>query len=108
MFRPLQDRRHDLVQITIDGRELSVPRGQTVAAAVLSQGLLPTRTTPETSAPRAPLCMMGVCFDCLMVIDGRPNRQACQVLVAEGMSIERQRGAGDDWPRFDQRSNKAK
>jgi predicted molibdopterin-dependent oxidoreductase YjgC len=38
--------------------------------------------------------MMGVCFDCLMEIDGRPNRQACMVQVEEGMRIRRQQGVG--------------
>ena len=41
---------------------------------------------------RAPYCMIGVCFDCLMKIDGEPNRQACLVTVKEGMKIERQVG----------------
>ena len=36
--------------------------------------------------------MMGVCFECLMVIDGVPSRQACMVTVREGMRIERQTG----------------
>ena len=46
-----------------------------------------------SGAPRAPYCMMGVCFDCLMTIDGVASRQACLVPVREGMRIERQRGA---------------
>jgi predicted molibdopterin-dependent oxidoreductase YjgC len=37
--------------------------------------------------------MMGVCFDCLVVIDGRPNQQGCLVAVHEGMRIETQQGA---------------
>jgi predicted molibdopterin-dependent oxidoreductase YjgC len=37
--------------------------------------------------------MMGVCFDCLVVIDGRPNQQACMVTVRDGMRVERQQGA---------------
>ena len=84
--------------MTIEGQEVAVPRGQTVAAAALALGLVPTRTTPELASPRAPMCMMGVCFECLMVIDGQPNRQACQVAVSEGMRIERQQGSGKDWP----------
>ena len=98
MFRPLHDQHQDLVTVIIEGQAVAVPRGQSVAAAVLTQGLIPTRTTPELGTPRAPLCMMGVWFDCLMVIDGQPNRQACQVVVAEGMRIERQQGTGRDWP----------
>ena len=41
---------------------------------------------------RAPYCMMGVCFECLMEIDGEPNQQGCLVIVREGMRIDRQLG----------------
>jgi predicted molibdopterin-dependent oxidoreductase YjgC len=37
--------------------------------------------------------MMGVCFDCLIEIDGVPNRQACLTAAVDGMVIRRQRGA---------------
>jgi NADH dehydrogenase/NADH:ubiquinone oxidoreductase subunit G len=37
--------------------------------------------------------MMGVCFDCLVEVDGAPNRQACLTPVREGMVIRRQDGA---------------
>jgi predicted molibdopterin-dependent oxidoreductase YjgC len=39
--------------------------------------------------------MMGVCFECLMEIDGVGNRQACLTPVAAGMRVQRQRGARD-------------
>ena len=94
MFKRLDKKPADTVSVTINGAPVSVPWGESVAAAVLAQGVTCTRTTPLSAAPRAPLCMMGVCFECLMVIDGRANRQACQVLVEEGMSIQRQDGAG--------------
>ena len=81
-----------LVTVTVDGRSLRVPASFTAAAAVLLNGGT-SRTTPVSGSARAPYCMMGVCFDCLMEIDGVPNRQACLVTVAEGMSINRQRGA---------------
>jgi predicted molibdopterin-dependent oxidoreductase YjgC len=44
---------------------------------------------------RAPYCMMGACFDCLVEIDGIPNQQACQTLVREGMRVNLQKGARD-------------
>jgi len=81
-----------MVSITIDGQAFSVPQGETAAAAVLTSGITPTRTTPLSGAPRAPLCLMGVCYECLMVIDGKPNQRACQVQVAEGMTIQIQHG----------------
>jgi predicted molibdopterin-dependent oxidoreductase YjgC len=37
--------------------------------------------------------MMGVCFDCLVEIDGFGNRQACLTPIAEGMQVRRQSGA---------------
>jgi len=94
MFKRLEKPSDDRVSVTIDGTTVRVPRGESAAAAVLAQGATCTRTTPLSGAPRAPLCMMGVCFECLMVINGQANRQACQVLVEEGMSIRRQDGTG--------------
>ena len=47
-------------------------------------------------APRAPYCMMGVCFECLLEIDGVANRQACLVTVQPGMKIRSQEGARAD------------
>ena len=82
------------VSVSIDGEPVHVAAGQSVAAAVLGHGLDWTRRTPVSGSPRAPLCMMGVCFECLMEIDGIPNRQACLVTVVEGMRIRRQQGAG--------------
>jgi D-hydroxyproline dehydrogenase subunit gamma len=92
MFRELPEMAAATVAVTIDGRSLRVPATLTAAAAVLLHGGI-SRTTPVSGSPRAPYCMMGVCFDCLMEIDGAPNRQACLVSVAEGMRINRQHGA---------------
>ena len=64
----------------------------TVAAALLAAGLSHCRTTPVSGVPRAPYCMMGVCFDCLVTIDGVGSRQACLVPVQAGMAIETQLG----------------
>ncbi len=94
MFKKLHDEAAGLVTLTIDGREVRVPAGETVAAAALINGLMPFRTSAVSGAPRGPYCMMGACFDCLVEIDGVANRQACQVRVAEGMAIKRQDGAG--------------
>lgn len=82
-----------LVRIEIDGMGVEAREGESVAAAVLAHGDGATRTTPVSGAGRAPYCMMGVCFECLMEINGIPNRQACMVSVAPGMKIIRQQGA---------------
>ena len=81
-----------MVPVTVEGRDIRVPEGASAAAAVLLAGLGSVRETPVTGAPRAPYCLMGVCFDCLAEIDGVSNRQSCMVTVAPGMTIRRQRG----------------
>jgi len=83
------------VRIEFEGQSLNARRGDTVAAALLADGHWQFRTTPVSGAARGPFCMMGVCFDCLVEIDGVANRQACMVEVREGMRVRRQRGASD-------------
>jgi len=92
MFKPLPDSRAPEVRVVIDGREIMVSADLSVAAAVLAHADGVTRTTPVSDSPRAPYCLMGVCFDCLMEIDGVQNRQACLTPVREGMRIARQSG----------------
>ena len=90
MFRRL----HEVPTVAVDfeGERLEVGTDETVAAALLAAGAGHTRTTPVSGSPRAPYCMMGVCFDCLVEIDGVPNQQACMIRVREGMRIRRQDG----------------
>ena len=80
------------VALTIDGKDVHAQPGDTVAAALLLAGIDRCRTTPVTGAPRLPYCMMGVCFDCLVTIDGVGSRQACLVPVRAGMAVETQQG----------------
>ena len=92
MFRRLEDSRPE-IGIVFEGRQVTAREGDSVAAALLAAGLRGLRATPVSGESRAPWCMMGICFDCLMEIDGLASRQACMVTVAEGMIIRRQTGA---------------
>ena len=91
MFQRIGTSGGDVV-ISVDGATVTARAGDTVAAALLAAGLTPTRTTPVSGAPRAPYCMMGVCFECLVTIDDVGNRQGCLVPVSEGMRVETQKG----------------
>ena len=84
----------DGVQFTLDGAPASAPAGVTVAAALLAHSGAWTRQTVK-GAPRTAYCMMGVCFDCLVEVDGTPNTQACMTLLREGMTVRRQTGLRD-------------
>jgi predicted molibdopterin-dependent oxidoreductase YjgC len=92
MFRRLLDAPHRRIALTIDGKPAEAHTGDSVAAAMLAAGLSDYRTTAVSGARRAPYCMMGVCFDCLVTVDGVGNRQGCLVEVRQGMRIETQCG----------------
>ncbi len=92
MFKRLPELAGETVPLTVDGAPVRAAAGDTVAAAMLAGGFDHCRTTPVSGAPRAPYCMMGVCFDCLVTIDGVGNRQGCLVRVRDGMKVELQRG----------------
>jgi predicted molibdopterin-dependent oxidoreductase YjgC len=78
--------------IYIDGEPVQAETGETVAGVLLRQKMPVCRTTPVHGSPRAPYCMMGVCFDCLATVDGRASTQTCLVTVEGGMRVERQFG----------------
>jgi predicted molibdopterin-dependent oxidoreductase YjgC len=92
MFRRLPDPVAAGVTVSVDGRPVTARAGDSVAAALLAAGIVACRTTPVGDVPRAPFCMMGVCFDCLVEIDGMGSRQACLVRVRDGMRIDTQHG----------------
>jgi predicted molibdopterin-dependent oxidoreductase YjgC len=79
------------VAFTFAGRPMQARQGSSVAAALLENGVLEFRRALRAPGPRAPFCLMGVCFECLVVIDGRRHRQACLTRIAEGMAIEPER-----------------
>lgn len=92
MFRKLHDPGPQVVTIFIDGRPVTAELGESVAAVLLRQQEGWSRTTPVSQSPRAPYCMMGVCFECLVEIDGQGSVQSCLTPVASGMRIARQQG----------------
>ena len=79
------------VTIVLDGEPVEAYEGETVAAVLLARGEIATRTTPR-GEPRGIFCGMGVCFDCLMIVDGVPNTRACMTWVREGLDARRQEG----------------
>lgn len=94
MFRKLYSPASgDAVTIVVDGAPVEAEIGETVAAVLLRTAPFHARTTPVSGARRAPYCLMGVCFDCLAVVDGAHSTQTCQTPVRHGMRVERQQGA---------------
>lgn len=87
MFRRLLDPKRRPIRLTVDGEPLHAAAGDTVAAALLAAGRPVTRTSAVSGGPRAPYCLMGVCFECLVEVDGVPSCQACLVEARDGMVV---------------------
>ncbi len=73
------------VTIIVDGRPIQVRANMTIAAAMMCAEI-PCRKSVR-GEPRAPLCGMGVCFECAATVDGEPLRRTCQMLCREGMEV---------------------
>lgn len=87
-------RRGPEIEIVVDGLPVRAFEGESVAATLVASGRRALRTTARLGEPRGMYCGIGVCFDCVMTIDGRPNVRACQTPVRAGMRVESQRGDG--------------
>ena len=88
MFRRVKPK-DNTVTIYIDDKPFSATAGEPVANILLNEGFNSVHTAPNGKT-RGPYCMMGVCFECLVEIDGRSNQQACQTMLLNGMHVRRQ------------------
>jgi predicted molibdopterin-dependent oxidoreductase YjgC len=82
------------VQIALDGEMVPCFEGETVAVAMLTARGPVARTSSRLGTPRGLYCGIGVCFECAVTVDGRPNVRACQTLVHDGMQVQSQEGLG--------------
>lgn len=82
------------IEIVVDGHPVRACEGESVASALVAAGRRVLRTTERRGESRGLFCGIGVCFDCVMTIDGRPGVRACQTPVRAGMRVETQRGVG--------------
>ncbi len=75
----------DEVTVTVNGSQVSVCTGATVAVAMMMAGQ-PCRTS-VTGEPRGPLCGLGICFECRAIVNGVPHSRSCQILCESGMDV---------------------
>ncbi|QSB17026.1 (2Fe-2S)-binding protein [Natronosporangium hydrolyticum] len=78
-----------------DGEPVPATPGQTVAAALWAAGVRSWRTSRVEGAPRGLFCGIGVCYDCLVTIDGVANQRACLVPARPQLRVATQQGVGD-------------
>ena len=81
------------IEFTFDGESISAITGQSVAAALLAANQRALRKTRFNNNERGVFCGIGVCFDCLVVIDGITNQRACLIEARPGMKVQTQVGS---------------
>jgi hypothetical protein len=76
-----------MTAFTFRDQAIAFEPGQTVGAALTAAGVRSWRTTRVGGRPRGLFCGIGICFDCMITIDQRPNQRACLVVAADGMDV---------------------
>ena len=74
------------IALTINGVQVQTLEGTTVAAAIMQSGIVGFRKS-VTGEPRAPLCGMGICFECRVMINGQAHARSCQIVCRPGMQV---------------------
>ncbi len=81
---------------TFEGQPVRAYPGETIGAALMAASIVVFRTTRRDGRPRGIFCGIGLCFDCLLVVDGRPNQRACVTVAQPAMIVRVQDGAGEE------------
>ncbi len=76
----------ETVLLSVNGVSVEMPAGSMVSAAILKTGIYAFRRS-ATGEPRGPLCGMGICFECRVVINGEPHCRSCQTVCKDGMDV---------------------
>ena len=87
-------RRGEGFQIEVDGIPRQAFEGETVASVMLANRTRTLRKTRIADEPRGLFCGIGVCYDCLVIVDGKANVRACMTKAAPGMKVSTQQGVG--------------
>jgi len=80
--------REDAVTVYVDGAVVTAYRGETAAGVLLASGRCVFRSTPRGHESRGVFCGVGICYDCLVTINGIPFVRACMTPVTDGMQIQ--------------------
>ena len=81
-------------EFKVDGMPVEAYLGETIAGALLAAGRCCFRRTAKDGHPRGYYCGMGVCWECMMIVNGKPNVRTCLTVAEPGMCVETQMGFG--------------
>ncbi|MCG3088034.1 (2Fe-2S)-binding protein [Sporosarcina cyprini] len=78
----------DTISFTFDNQQYSALHNESIAAALLANGIRTLRHHEETGTPRGIYCNIGHCFECRVTVDGKQGVRACLTPVQEGMDVK--------------------
>ncbi len=79
--------RGDPIELLVDGEVVTAYAGETIAGALTAAGRRVFRHTEKTGSPRGVFCGIGICFDCLVTVEGVGRVRSCMVEVRPGMKV---------------------
>jgi predicted molibdopterin-dependent oxidoreductase YjgC len=91
----IETRRGRRFEIEVDGRKVLAYEGETIAAVLLAAGIRVSRLTPKKHEPRGVYCGIGICHECVMVVNGVPDIRICQTLATPGCKVATHKGLGE-------------
>src|SRR5512136_2659378 len=78
------------VEFFFEGTKLRGMEGEPIAAALMAVGIRVLRRSKWSGQPRGIFCAIGLCIDCMVVVDDIPNVRSCVTPLLEGMDIRMQ------------------
>jgi sarcosine oxidase subunit alpha len=75
------------VNFTFNGKVFTGFENETIAAALLANGVRTLRYQEESGTPRGIYCNIGHCFECRVNVDNKSGVRACLTPIHEGMEV---------------------
>ncbi|WP_019241740.1 MULTISPECIES: (2Fe-2S)-binding protein [Bacillus] len=76
------------IRFTFNRKEIAGIEGDTIASALLANGIRTIRLHEESGTPRGIYCNIGHCFECRVTVDGLYGSRSCLTLIEDGMKVE--------------------
>ena len=74
------------VQLVVDGTAVEAFEGESLGVALAASGRLALRHSPNAQTPRGMFCLMGVCQECVVEVNGVLSA-SCAIEVRDGMVV---------------------
>lgn len=81
-------KRKEKIKLSVNGKEIPAYKGETLLAALIAAGYKSLKKSPIKNNPRGGVCGMGVCFECIVTVNGIPNTRSCMTEVEDRMKVE--------------------